>query len=194
LEYNSIKDLPLKIFLEIAETGNIKLLGNQNEDVLLDRWEKIILDYSKDDNNQAVKDVIEKNGQLFSQAALYCEIKAMLLYLLGADKQEYVDRLRQLGYKIDTSSNKEKVKSIQQNDQRANHISTRMQMISNEIESYSTGKKATFDSIMVWLSSNLGFEPKEDITVLRYLEYKTTINERNKAKRSNNRRSSPLAG
>ena len=82
---------------------------------------------------------------------------------------------------------------MQNNDRRANHISTRMQIIQNEINSYSTGKKASFDSVMAWLSSQLGFEPKEDLTVLRYLEYKKQINERNKAKRSNNRRSSTMA-
>ena len=88
---------------------------------------------------------------------------------------------------------KKKIESIQQNDRRANHISTRMQIIQKDIEKYSDGKKASFDSVMAWLSSQLGFEPKEDLTVLRYLEYKKQINERNKAKRSSNRRSHTMA-
>ena len=193
MEYKSIKDLPLKVFFEISETGNLKLLGDEIEAILIERWEAIIIEYGNYDDNQSIKDLLEKEDQLFTQAALYCEIKGMLLYLVGGENQEYVDRLNQLGYKIDLSSNKTKIKSIQDNDQRANHISTRMQFIQKDIEKYSDGKKASFDSVMVFLSSNLGFEPKDDLTVLRYLEYKKTINVRNKAKRSNNRRGVPVA-
>ena len=193
MEYKSIKDLPLKLFFEIAETGNIKLLGNDIESVLVERWESIVIEYGKHDNNESINQVIEKSDMLYTQAALYCEIKGMLLYLVGSEKSEYVDRLNQLGYKIDNSSHKTKIESIQVNDQRSNNISTRMQVIKSEIDNYSSGKKASFDAVMAWLSSNLGFEPKEDITVLRYLEYKRQINERNKAKRSNNRRGVQMA-
>ena len=193
MEYKSIKDLPLKLFFEIAETGNIKLLGNDIESVLVERWESIVIEYGKHDNNESINQVIEKSDMLYTQAALYCEIKGMLLYLVGSEKPEYVERLNKLGYKIDDSSHKTKIESIQANDQRSNNISTKMQVIKAEIDSFSSGKKASFDSVMVYLSSNLGFEPKEDITVLRYLEYKKQINERNKAKRSNNRRSVQMA-
>lgn len=193
MEYKSIKDLPLKIFFEIAETGNVQLLGKDKVETLVDRWEVIVYEYSEADDNKAMQNVINKNDELYNQAALYCEIKGMLLYLVGANKQEYIDRLKILGYKINTSTRKEKIQSIKENDSRANHISTRMQIISSEIETYSSGEKASFDSVMAWLSSNLGFEPREDITVLRYLSYKKQISERNKAKRPNNRRGVQLA-
>lgn len=182
MEYKSIKDLPLKIFFEIAETGNVKLLGNDKLDVLVDRWEGIVIEYGKYDDNQSIKNVIEKSDQLFIQAALYCEIKGMLLYLVGAEKKEYVVRLNELGYKIDNSDHKKKIESIKASDSRANHISTRMQIIQKDIEKYSDGKKASFDSVMAWLSSQLGFEPKEDLTVLRYLEYKKQIIAKQKAR------------
>ena len=133
MEYKSIKDLPLKVFFEISETGNLKLLGDEIEAILIERWEAIIIEYGNYDDNQSIKDLLEKEDQLFTQAALYCEIKGMLLYLVGGENQEYVDRLNQLGYKIDLSSNKTKIKSIQDNDQRANHISTRMQFIQKDI-------------------------------------------------------------
>ena len=195
--YDTCKVLPLKIFFEISETGNVELLIINNAEIakkiLIETWENIVIEYAKIDGNQQVQDVIDKGDEIYRQAALYCEIKGMLLYLVGAEKQEYIDRLSELGYKIDITDHKKKIKSIQNNDRRANHISTRMQMIQNEINSYSTGKKASFDSVMAWLSSQLGFEPKEDLTVLRYLEYKKQIDVRNKAKRSNNRRSDQLA-
>ena len=184
--YDTCKILPLRIFFEISETGNVELLIINNAEIakkiLIETWENIVIEYAKIDGNQQVKDVIDKGDEIYRQAALYCEIKGMLLYLVGADKQEYVDRLNELGYIIDITDHKKKIESIQNNDRRANHISTRMQIIQNEINSYSTGKKASFDSVMAWLSSQLGFEPKEDLTVLRYLEYKKQIDERQKAR------------
>lgn len=189
--YKRCAELPLKIFFEVAETGDVNLLLINDEkepiEILIEAWETIIKEYAKLDNNSSIQDVLEKSDKMFTQSALYCEIKGMLLYLVGAEKQEYVDRLNTLGYKMDISTNENKIKSIQQGDQRANHISTKMMFLQKDIEKYQGGKKQTFDGAMAWISSNLGFEPKEDITVSRYIEYKIQINERNKAKRSNNR-------
>jgi uncharacterized protein with ParB-like and HNH nuclease domain len=196
--YDTCKILPLKIFFEIAENGNVELLLIEDEQkdkaYLIKTWENLVEEYVELDGNQQIRDVIEKGDEIYTQAALYCEIKGMLLYLFGAESKEYVDRLNELGYKIDVSDHKKKIETIRNNDRRANHISTRIQIIQKEIDGYSNdGKKASFDSVMAWLSSELGFEPKEDLTVLRYLEYKKTIYERNKAKRSYNRRSSTMA-
>ncbi len=197
LVYDSCKVLLLKTFFEITETGNLELLIIDNakvdKKILIETWEDIIVEYTEIDGNQQVKDVMDKGDELYRQAALYCEIKAMLLYLAGASKQEYVDRLAELGYNIDTSSRINKRKSIQKNDKRANNISTRMQIIQKEIESYSTGKKSSFDSAMSFLGIHLPHMPDENMTVSRFLAYKKRINERNKAKGASNRRSDQLA-
>lgn len=190
--YNSCKVLLLRIFFEITETGNVELLIIDNakidKKILVETWENIIIEYSELDGNQQVQDVMERGDELYRQAALYCEIKGMLLYLVGADKQEYVDRLNELGYNVDTSSRIAKRKSIQKNDRRANNISTRMQIIQKEIETYSKGgKKSSFDSAMSFLGMNLPHTPDENITVSRFLAYKKQINERNTAKRASNR-------
>lgn len=175
----------LRIFFEITETGNVELLIIDNAKVdkkdLIEIWENIIIEYSKLDGNQQVQDVMDKGDELYRQAALYCWIKAMLIYLVGAYKQEYVDSLNELGYNIDTSSRIEKIKSIQKNDRRANNISTRMQIIQKEIETYSKeGKKSSFDAAMSFLGMNLPHVPDENITVSRFLAYKHQIHERNK--------------
>ena len=186
LVYNTCKILPLRIFFEITETGNVDLLIIDNatiaKKILVQTWEEIVLEYAKIDGNQQVQDVIDKGDELYNQGALYVYIKSMLIYLVGAYKQEYVDALNELGYNIDTSSHKSKIKSIQQNDRRANNISTRMQIIQKEIEGYGGGKKSTFDEAMSFLGLNLPHVPDENITVSRFLAYKKQINERNKKK------------
>lgn len=185
--YETCKVLPLRIFFEITDTGNVQLLIIDNAEIakkiLIETWENIVIEYAKIDGNQQVQDVIDKGDEIYRQAALYCEIKGMLLYLFGAENQEYVDRLNQLGYKIDISSRVKKLNSIKQNERRANHISTRMQIIKKEIESYSDGsKKGSFDDAMSFLGLNLPHVPDENITVSRFLAYKKMIHERNKKK------------
>jgi hypothetical protein len=179
--YDTCKILPLKIFFEIAETGNVNLLSNEKKDKeeLDEVWDKIIKEYAKLDQNNSIQDIIEKNDEMYNKAALFCEVKAMLLYLRGAESQEYVDRLNELGYKIDL---KDRIKSIQLNDTKANHINTKMLFLQKDIEKHQTGKKQTFVGAMAWLSSNLGFEPSDDIVVLKYIEYKKIIVEKQKAK------------
>ena len=184
--YDSCKVLLLRIFFEITSTGNVDLLIINNatiaKKVLVETWEEIVLEYAKIDGNQQVQDVIEKGDELYNQAALYCEIKAMLIYLVGAESKEYVDRLNELGYTVNITNHESKIKSIQQNDRRANNISTRMQIIQKEIEGYGSGKKSTFDEAMSFLGLNLPHVPDENITVSRFLAYKKQINERNKKK------------
>lgn len=187
LVYDSCKILPLRIFFEVTESGNVDLLIIDNakidKKILVETWEDIVLEYAKLDGNQQVQDVMDKGDELYRQAALYCEIKGMLLYLAGADKQEYVDRLNELGYNINTESRESKIECIQKNDRRANSISTRMQIIQKEIEGYGDGsKKSSFDSAMSFLGLNLSHIPDENITVARFLSYKKQINEINKRK------------
>ena len=176
--YDSCEVLPLKLFFKVAETSDFNLLviNGEYEDVFLSElWEDIIKEYADLDNNMSLNNTLDKREELFKEAAMFCEVKAMLLYLAGAYKQEYVDRLNELGYKIDE---KDIIKSLKQNDQKSNHISTKMKMIQADIDGSNSPKKSTFDSTMSWLASELKFEPNENITVLRYLEYKKRIKER----------------
>lgn len=183
---DDIDVLTLKVFFKIAETGNLELLGEGTKEQREKAWEKIIEDYSKRDNNMAIQDVMSKRDELFRQAALFCEVKAMLLYLIGGYKQAYVDRLKYLGYDIDNSDKAKMMQSIAKSDQKSNHIQTRIRFIEKDIEKFQVneGNKQSFEGVMAWLSFNLKFEPSNNITVGRFLEYKKMINESNKAKRS----------
>ena len=178
MEYHkSCKTLPLKLFFEIAETGNVKLLGEGEIVELTDVWESILLEYSELDNNMAINNILDLEEEQFKQMALYCEIKAMLLYLVGAFNQEFIDRLNQLGYKVDKDN---LVEDIKRNNQKSNNIFTRVKMIKADIKNLTSGKKSSFDKEMSFIATRLGFEPKEEITVARYVEYKNRIEETKK--------------
>jgi len=186
--YSNCSELPLKIFFDIANTRDYTLLlkGKYKyiDDIILAMaWEDIMHEWITLSENNSAKDVIAKTDQQFKEAAKYCEIKAMLLYLVGGFKQEYIDRLNQLGYKINTTDREQLIKSIQTNYRRTNQINTKVKIIQKDIErSIGKTKKQTFDAAMAELSIELKFEPDQNITCARYLEYKKIIRERNRKK------------
>lgn len=184
--YNSCNVLPLKIFYEIAETGNVKLLGEGDVNKLTDTWEEILLEYGEIDSNTNIKDTFDKVIQVSVKAAVYVEVNAMLLYLKEVDyKQEYIDRLAELGYKID---GKEYIKNIEANERKVKNIFTKIQFLKKDLEQNQSVKKtSSFDESMAWISANLNFWPPDDITVTRFIQLKKQINERNKPPRHNNR-------
>lgn len=194
--YKNCKQLPLKIFFKIANSGDIKLLLiEQTEDVdinlLEEAWRLILEEYGKIDLNPSINDTLEKSDLIFRYIAELCEVKAMLLYLIGAYKMEYVERLRDLGYSINMSSHKDMIISINKANSKNDGLKNRIRSLKKSIDAHVEGGEQDFDAVYVWLCVNLGFEPKEDMTVSRYLQYKKQIHERNK--RDQKRKQSILA-
>jgi hypothetical protein len=59
-----------------------------------------------------------------------------------------------------------------------------MQLIHKSIEDLTKAdQENSFDATISWLAINLKFEPRDDISVRRYLEYKKQIIERNNKNR-----------
>jgi hypothetical protein len=189
LDYHNSCDIPLKLFYSIINTGDLRLLiidekKPVTEVQLSEAWHSIMKEYAEVDKNVILKEVNGKNDELFRLACEQAEVKAILLYLVGAHKQEYIDRLIELGYPIDVSNFEAKKKSIVKCDKRANHIKTRMQLIHKSIEDLTKAdQENSFDATISWLAINLKFEPRDDISVRRYLEYKKQIIERNNKNR-----------
>ena len=181
--YNSCNVLPLKIFFDIAESGNVKLLlitkKKLDQSILSDAWEFILLEYSELDNNMMLQNTFDKTNQIAINAAKYIEVNAMLLYLQEVEyNKEYVDRLKELGYNV---RDKNYIIDIELNQRKVNHIITRIKILQNDIDKYKDEKnKSSFDQSLAWISANLNFWPPDDITVTRYLKLKKQITERQK--------------
>ena len=180
--YNSCDVLPLKIFFAIAESGNVNLLSEKriNESILTEAWEDILIEYSELDNNISIKNVFDKTNQIALNIAKYIEVNAMLLYLSEvAYNQDYVNRLKVLGYNVKGNTY---IEDIENNQTRVNHIATKIKILQGDIDQFknSKTKKSSFDQSLAWISANLNFWPPDNITVTRYLELKKQIIERQK--------------
>jgi hypothetical protein len=184
--YKTCEELPLKIFFKVAESGSFKyLLKKESAKIdlneLQDAWEDIIIEYGRLDRNLAVTNAVEKSNQVIIYAAQYLEVRAMLIYLREIEyKQEYIDRLRELGYRIDLKENY--IGSLDIGERRVNNIITKLGLLEKEIETLKEGNTSTsFDAAMAWMMSHNISGLSEDITVKRYIEVKKQIHERNKS-------------
>jgi hypothetical protein len=187
----------LKLFFEIIQSGDLNKLvikGKPTQvQVLEQAWEAIMAQYAKLDNNVSVSEILDLNAEAWRLTCEQAEVKAILLYLVGAYNEQYVERLVDLGYPIDMSSLKSKKKSLVHCDKRANHIKTKLLLLQKRIEEYSktdNDKATSFDNTMGWLAINLNFEASNDITVSRYLSYKSQILARQRA--SQKRKEKPV--
>ena len=93
--YSTCKELPLRVFFDICDTGDLNKLvtnGNYLEDELSEIWEAIIQEYGKIDGNMAISTAFEKSGEIVRNMAEYIEVMGMLMYLqeIGV-KMEYVE-------------------------------------------------------------------------------------------------------
>jgi len=180
--------LPLRTFYAIIESQDITKLAiaqHVPQAQLEQAWEAIMKEYAKLDNNVSVSEILDLNAETWRLVCEQAEVKAMLLYLVGAYNEQYVQRLKELGYPIDLSSLESKKKSLVLCDRRASHIKTKVLLLKKQIQSLSetdSNKGGSFDHTMGWLAIHLNFEPKNDITVSRYLSYKSQIILREKAK------------
>lgn len=157
------------------------MLGSYSEDELTEIWEAIIQEYGKLDNNMAISTAFEKSGEIVLNMAEYIEVMGMLMYLqeIGV-KMEYVDRLKDLGYTVNLTS--DYLESIQRSSSRAKGVITRINILKAELSGMKEdGNKSSFDQAVGNLSASLQMWVPDDITVSRYLELKKVVNERNKA-------------
>src|SRR5574343_915557 len=146
--YSTCKELPLRVFFDICDTGDLNKLvtkGNYLEDELSEIWEAIIQEYGKIDGNMAISTAFEKSGEIVRNMAEYIEVMGMLMYLqeIGV-KMEYVDRLKELGYNVTLTS--DYLESIYKSGRRAKGTITRINILKNELEGLKEeGNKSSFD-------------------------------------------------
>jgi len=145
------ENIPLKLYLEIAASNDYKRLvisGKATDQERLQAWERIIQkNYEVNGGFDYLnyKDTLQAYGRLVAE---YNLIRCYLIKLVFLVDNDYIAFLGERGYKIKTA---------------------------NSIIKESSGEVTTFEGIMAGLSMSLGFEIKDDITLLRFNEYKKLI-------------------
>jgi len=179
------ENIPLKLYLEITESGDYQKLvieGSVTGAECAAQWEKIIQkNYETNGGFDYInyKDTLQSYGRLVAE---YNLIRCYLVKLIFMVDDDYIAFLGERGYRIDKSSNQAYIDTINACLIRSENLITRMTMKANELKSYipeSKGSVTSFDGIIASLSLCLGYEVSDNISLLRFNEYKKLINEKN---------------
>jgi hypothetical protein len=178
------ENIPLKLYLEIASSNDYQRLvisGKATDQECLQAWEKIVQkNYEVNGGFDYLnyKDTLRAYGRLVAE---YNLIRCYLIKLVFMVDNDYIAFLDERGYKIKTTNSIEYAESINACLIRSENLITRITMKANELKEYikeSSGDVTTFEGIMAGLSMSLGFQIKDDITLLRFNEYKKLINKK----------------
>lgn len=185
-KFYTYEDITLKLYLEIAASLDFKRLilkGKAKESELMEAWELIIRkNYEVNGGFDYINycDLIDGYNSLLSD---YNYVRATLIQLMFVVDDNYIEELRNKGYKIDTSDSIKYAESIAAALRRSENLITRLKMKSNEISEMigrdGGSSPASFEEIMAGLSLALKFAVPEDIKLSRFNEYKKIITERN---------------
>lgn len=171
--------------MEIARTGNLQLLvvtGAPDSFVCLEAWEKIVKK-NADENGNNDYDSYYNGLKIYSTLnAEYVLVKALLTFLCFSIDYQYIEQLRKLGYKIDTTNTQLYTESLSNGLRRADNLKTKIESKAKELQLLfkggENGKPETFEQVLAHLNAGLGFNVNEDITLSRFNEYKKILKAR----------------
>lgn len=207
--YKDCSELPLKNFLKIVETGNLKYLYKSTDysnlisvKSLSDLWDSIVIEYADIEGASSLSEGFKLDIEIKQLQNLYNIVKAMLRLLILASPNnvnsdyaklasKYIIDLKNLGYEIDLTNSDSYKKSIYRADKKANNIITRIRIKQKSLDQInkesSTGEKVSFEKVYTNLVASLNINISENITVKQYCEYKEIIRKRVKSKTNKNK-------
>lgn len=190
--YNSTEVLPLWNFIKIKETNDFKYLYKADredyfeielKDDLTKEWDNICDEFAKID--QSVSVVYDIQNQIYWRHSQYLVELNMIRWLLFDTNVEYIQELRQKGYRLRNTSNQSYWEDLEKAFQRVKHHINQMDRLRNQLPKKEEDRQTTsFYAIIAWLSSQMGYDVKDSITVAAYLEYSKIIKKKLNGKRS----------
>ncbi len=192
LSYDTIK---LKLYIEIAKTGNIKLLSlvpNPDSKDCAKIWEAIIKKSSQATKSYGFDNYLNSISSLGLVRNEWHMVRLYLIKLYFIVDKEAIEFLDSVGISINTSGAHAYSLSLENAMKNSTNYITRISMLDKEIKKLEEGKEDNygFEEIIANTSYNIGFALDKDITLAEYNEYQRIISkkhERSKKGTDNNR-------
>lgn len=181
----SFDEIPLKLFLQIAETGCYELLAKtpQPIDDCYQHWESIVEKQNELSGSREFRNILDHRKAYNRLLNEYNWIKAALIVLCFTVDIDRIKELRKRGYNIKVSSQDDYVQSINANFRKVESLVTRINMKYKQIEMLQKTSEAvktpTFEQLMAGLIFNK-YPVDDNITLARYIELKKLIEEQNR--------------
>jgi len=182
----SYQTIELRTFLEIAETGNMELMGGKPNERNA-AWEEIVKRNGASQGSTLYTSYKEEIKGLNQLLVDYHCIKAALTKLVVVGDYEKFKWLKKKGYKFDTSSVAAYRKSLVENMNISNNMATRIQMkraaMLKLIEQNQGSDKMGLQEMLAEVGSEIGFDLPDDIKLAKYNSYRDKIKAKRKSKK-----------
>jgi|SRR5690242_19183927 len=195
-------DITLKLYIEIAKTGDfLKLVkeGEVSPETCLEAWETLIKRQEKETGtNQynAFFQLLKGYSILMND---HTTIRATLIivaltrhYTVWDEVKEHYEYLNRKGYKIDTSSPEAIMDSVTAGLHKCENLVTKAVMKEKELqrmfEARGEGRSQGFEEVMAHLNFALGFTVPDTIKLSAYNEYQKILKARERAQEEANKK------
>jgi len=179
--YDSLDTIPYKIFFKIADTGNVKLLSDteENAEVLLETWSKIYEDHiSREKTTSAEKKAFRLSKEIDSLEVQY-KVTLMACDALRFDFNEELCQLltKDYGFKLRTIDEEVYYQDLLQIEREAKAFKVKIGTLKKHLPAVEEGQEFSVDDIMASYCSILGYQIGDfnSITYTAYYGYEKQV-------------------
>jgi len=175
--YYSYDDIPLRTYLQILQTNDLKLLLKKGklDDSAAIAWEMITKENELLQGGNSYSIMFDHFSALTELVAEYNEVRITLWTLLYKFDMDKVLRMKELGFKIDCTNNQTYRDTLFNCIRQSKNYATKIKMKRNEIDAELPKEReqqqATFHTLMAQLTKQLKFNIPDDITLARFNAY-----------------------
>lgn len=187
--FYTYENVPLKLYLEVANTGNLELLvikGKARHEQCIAAIEAIMIESERKTGNALISRYMTMSKVYLSLIAEYTFMRASIIICILRGwlyiDWEHLSSVKKK-YNISTTSASAYMQSLRTALNSCNNLLTKAEMQRKEIERIKPSgeeKQKSFYEIIASLSSALGFTVPETITLSQYNEYGRVLKEREK--------------
>lgn len=173
-------NIPLKVYLEIAENLDLSLLilsGEPSEEQLQTTWKDIIVSSTRANGNMEYDYQLNMVISYRNLLKEYNTIRAVLTKLMFVIDDELISILTKKRYKIDTSYSSKYWESLTASWKRCDNMSTRLGIMMSQIkaefkEKNNSSQHETMEEVLGSISYGIGFNVEDNVTLARFNKYK----------------------
>lgn len=178
--------------MEIALTGNVALIGSEDELDNQTSWDAIVQRNNEESGGLEYQNYFADLQAFSLLINEYILVKACLIKLSYKVDLELITFLKKKGYSINTKSTADYSESLNLAMRKSENLRNRFGLKQNELEETlkrQDGERLSFEQVMANLNFLIGFNVDDNITLARYNEYRKIIKAKQaaeeKAKASN---------
>lgn len=185
--YTSISNLPMRLFLEITETGKLSLLGDGTDDELTESWSNIIEEFKKIDPDDAFYRNLMKRRHLDYTVCKYNTVRLGVQVLKFKKDDNIINILKSYGYRINDDTYFDDLQTIERN---SISIKDKIDELNKELNNKGDSDLFDFDKTIIKYNVFLGFNLADanTVTVLQFYAIKDEVNNKIKEIKQSNRK------